>query len=56
MITEATNIILNCSDDTLEGLTERALIELQKRKNKAHLERMKSRIDHLMAELEHDLA
>ncbi len=56
MITEATNIILKCSDDTLEGVAERSLTELQNRKNTKHLEKMKTLIDHLLGEIEHDLA
>ncbi|GGB53645.1 hypothetical protein GCM10011607_12780 [Shewanella inventionis] len=56
MITEATNMILKCPDDTLEGIAERSLYELQNRKNKKHLVKMKSLIEHLLGELEHDLA
>tara|TARA_Y100001936_G_C15966479_1_gene608626 strand:- start:344 stop:514 length:171 start_codon:yes stop_codon:yes gene_type:complete len=56
MITAATNIILKCSDDTLEGIAERSLAELQARKNTKQLEKMKRLIGHLLGELEHDLA
>lgn len=55
-ITVATNIILKCDNDTLEGIVERALREMQKRKSKDSLENAKSIANHLLAELAYDLA
>ncbi|MCF2902236.1 hypothetical protein L1267_17850 [Pseudoalteromonas sp. OFAV1] len=55
LITAATEIILKCSNDTLEGIAQRALVELQSRGNKEALEANSSLCGKLLGEIEHNL-